>query len=135
MRSGSGDCSRGGIAVGGESVAAGGFFNLDAEGEGGLAGLAAAAWFAVFMLFPFFNRDALRAGEIAGAGLDVFENEPQVHPGLCALPNVLLVPHKGAATMDGFRNMGRSSAEKIFDALDGKLPANCLNPEARQASN
>lgn len=78
--------------------------------------------------------DALRAGVIAGAGLDVFENEPQVHPGLCALPNVLLVPHKGAATMDGYRNMGRSSAEKIFDALDGKLPANCLNPEARQGT-
>lgn len=76
--------------------------------------------------------DALQSGEIAGAGLDVFENEPQVHPGLCALPNVLLVPHKGASTMDGFINMGRSSAEKIFTALDGKLPANCLNPEARQ---
>ena len=75
---------------------------------------------------------ALQAGVIAGAGLDVFENEPQVHPALCALPNVLLTPHKGAATMDGFCNMGRSSAEKIFAALDGKLPANCLNPEARQ---
>ena len=76
--------------------------------------------------------NALQSGEIAGAGLDVFENEPQVHPSLCALPNVLLAPHKGAATMDGFINMGRSSAEKIFAALDGKLPANCLNPEARQ---
>ena len=51
------------------------------------------------------------------------------------LPNVLMTPHKGAATMDGFRNMGRSSAEKIFAALDGKLPTNCLNPEARQVSN
>ena len=75
---------------------------------------------------------ALQTGVIAGAGLDVFENEPQVHPALCALPNVLMAPHKGAATMDGFCNMGRSSAEKIFAALDGKLPANCLNPEARQ---
>ena len=76
--------------------------------------------------------DALQAGLIAGAGLDVFENEPLVHPTLRTLPNVLLAPHKGASTMDGFRNMGRSSAEKIFDVLDGKLPANCLNPEARQ---
>ena len=77
--------------------------------------------------------EALQAGSIAGAGLDVFENEPQVHPGLCALPNVLLAPHKGVSTMDCFKTLGRSSAEKIFDALDGKLPANCLNPEARQA--
>lgn len=75
---------------------------------------------------------ALQNGVIAGAGLDVFENEPQVLPALCELPNVLMTPHKGAATMDGFKNMGRSSAEKIFAALDGKLPANCLNPEARQ---
>ena len=78
---------------------------------------------------------ALKNGVIAGAGLDVFENEPLVLPALCDLPNVLMTPHKGAATMDGFRNMGRSSAEKIFAALDGKLPANCLNPEARQVSN
>lgn len=75
---------------------------------------------------------ALKKGVIAGAGLDVFENEPQVLPALCELPNVLMTPHKGAATMDGFKNMGRSSAEKIFAALDGKLPANCLNLEARQ---
>ena len=76
--------------------------------------------------------EALQAGIIAGAGLDVFENEPQVHPGLCTLPNVLLAPHKGVSTMDCFKTLGRSSAEKIFDALDGKLPANCLNPEARR---
>lgn len=75
--------------------------------------------------------DALRSGLIAAAGLDVFENEPQVHPDLCVLPNVLLAPHKGVATMDCFKTLGRSGAEKIFDALDGKLPANCLNPEAR----
>ena len=45
---------------------------------------------------------------------------------------VLLAPHRGVSTMDCFKTLGRSSAEKIFDALDGKLPANCLNPEARQ---
>ncbi len=76
--------------------------------------------------------DALQSGLIAAAGLDVFENEPQVHPELCTLPNVLLAPHRGVSTMDCFKTLGRSSAEKIFDALDGKLPANCLNPEARQ---
>lgn len=76
--------------------------------------------------------DALRSGLIAAAGLDVFENEPQVHPELCTLPNVLLAPHRGVSTMDCFKTLGRSSAEKIFDALGGKLPANCLNPEARQ---
>lgn len=79
--------------------------------------------------------EALKTGSIAGAGLDVFENEPQVLPALRAQPNVLMAPHKGAATMDSFRDMGRSSAEKIFAALDGRLPANCLNPEARAEGN
>lgn len=74
---------------------------------------------------------ALQEGVIAGAGLDVFEHEPQVHPGLLSLPNVLLSPHRGISTMDCFVRLGQSCAEKIFAALDGRLPKNCLNPEAR----
>lgn len=76
--------------------------------------------------------EALQEGHIAGAGLDVFEREPQVGEALRALPNVIMTPHKGASSMDGFINMGRSCAEKIFAALDGRLPPNCLNPEARK---
>ncbi|WP_092152953.1 2-hydroxyacid dehydrogenase [Desulfovibrio legallii] len=75
---------------------------------------------------------ALKEGGIAGAGLDVFECEPQIHPGLRDFPNVLLTPHKGATTMDGFISMGNSCAEKIFAALEGRVPPDCLNPEARQ---
>lgn len=44
--------------------------------------------------------DALRLHKIAGAGLDVFENEPRVHPGLLELDNVVLTPHLGSATLD-----------------------------------
>jgi len=79
--------------------------------------------------------EALQEGRIAGAGLDVFESEPLVGEALRALPNVLMTPHKGASSIDGFTNMGNSCAEKIFAALDGKLPPNCLNPEARKALN
>ena len=79
--------------------------------------------------------EALQEGRIAGAGLDVFESEPLVGEALRALPNVLMTPHKGASSIDGFTNMGNSCAEKIFAALDGKLPPNCLNPEARKVVN
>jgi Lactate dehydrogenase and related dehydrogenases len=73
---------------------------------------------------------ALRAGDIAGAGLDVFEHEPLANEGLCDMPNVLLAPHNGTGTLEGRENMGRSCAEKIFAALDGNVPQHCLNPEA-----
>ena len=75
--------------------------------------------------------EALQAGSIAGAGLDVFENEPQVLPALCALPNVLMTPHRGVATPDSLIDMGEACAHKIFDALDGRLPQDCLNPHIR----
>ncbi len=77
---------------------------------------------------------ALRDGVIAGAGLDVFENEPHIDKELLALPNVMLSPHSGTATVETRRDMGNSCATKIFAALDGKIPPNCLNPEARSES-
>lgn len=73
---------------------------------------------------------ALRAGDIAGAGLDVFEHEPLAHDGLRDMPNVLLAPHNGTGTIESRVDMGRSCAAKIFAALEGNVPPDCLNPEA-----
>ena len=75
---------------------------------------------------------ALKERHIAGAGLDVFEHEPHAHPELRTMNNVLMTPHRGVATIDSHVDMGESSAQKIFDALDGRLPQNCLNPQARK---
>ena len=74
--------------------------------------------------------EALRSGLIKGAGLDVFEHEPQLEPGLSDLDNVILTPHIGTATLDTRIAMGEVCAKNIFAALKGELPPNCLNPEA-----
>jgi lactate dehydrogenase-like 2-hydroxyacid dehydrogenase len=74
---------------------------------------------------------ALRAGKIAGAGLDVFECEPELEPGLVELPNVVLTPHVGTSTLDTRIEMGEGCAVNIFAALDGQEPPTCVNPEAK----
>jgi len=66
---------------------------------------------------------ALRDGAIAGAGLDVYENEPTLAPGLEDLPNVILLPHIGSATYATREVMGRIAAQSIVDVLAGKEPA------------
>lgn len=73
---------------------------------------------------------ALTSGAIAGAGLDVFEAEPKLEPGLAELNNVVLTPHIGTSTMDTRIEMGELCARNIFAALDGQVPPTCLNPEA-----
>lgn len=75
---------------------------------------------------------ALESGVIAGAGLDVFENEPQVEPGLLKLENVVLAPHVGSATLATRTGMGRMACRNILAALRGELPPNCVNPAARE---
>ncbi|MDF2499595.1 MAG: gyaR [Anaerosporomusa subterranea] len=75
--------------------------------------------------------EALRSGEIAAAGLDTFEREPELEPGLAELSNVVLTPHIGTSTLDTRIQMGEGCAKNIFAALDGQLPPNCLNPEAK----
>ncbi len=62
---------------------------------------------------------ALRAGTIAGAGLDVFEHEPTVHPGLLALENVVLVPHVGSATRETRTAMATLAAQNALAVLAG----------------
>jgi glyoxylate reductase len=73
--------------------------------------------------------DALNKGIIAGAGLDVYEREPQLHPGLLARENVVLLPHLGSASAGARAGMSRLAAENMVEALSGGRPPNLLNPE------
>lgn len=72
---------------------------------------------------------ALRAGELFAAGLDVYEREPEVHPDLLALENVVLAPHLGSATVETRAAMGMLAAENLVAALEGRRPPTPLNPE------
>jgi glyoxylate reductase len=74
--------------------------------------------------------EALRSGEIFAAGLDVFENEPEVHPALLELENATVIPHLGSATVDTRLAMGMLAAENLIAALEGHRPPTLLNPEA-----
>lgn len=65
---------------------------------------------------------ALRDGQIAGAGLDVFEKEPSVHPGLLELDNVVLVPHLGSATVETRTAMAMLAADNALAVLSGERP-------------
>jgi glyoxylate reductase len=73
---------------------------------------------------------ALRAGELGAAGLDVFEREPEVHPGLLELDNVTILPHLGTATVETRVAMGMTAAANLLAALEGRRPPNLLNPDA-----
>jgi len=74
--------------------------------------------------------DALEKRVIAGAGIDVFENEPTVHPKLLKLENVVLTPHIASASVDTRKKMSMVAAENAIAALEGRRPPNLLNPEA-----
>ncbi len=65
---------------------------------------------------------ALRDGVIAGAALDVFENEPEVHPDLVGLDNAVLVPHLGSATVETRTAMAELAAENVLAVLAGEDP-------------
>lgn len=71
--------------------------------------------------------DALRTGVIAGAGLDVFENEPTVHEGLLGLDNAVLIPHLGSATVETRTAMANLAATNTLAFLAGKQPPNPVN--------
>lgn len=70
--------------------------------------------------------EALRDGTIAGAGLDVFEEEPAVHPGLAPLPSVVLAPHLGSATLETRTEMALLCSRAIVDVLAGRQPPNAI---------
>lgn len=72
---------------------------------------------------------ALKSGEIWGAGLDVFENEPEIEPELKLLDNAVIVPHIASATIETRTNMGLTAARNIINVLSGGMPETCINPE------
>lgn len=78
---------------------------------------------------------ALQERRIAGAGLDVYENEPDLTPGLADLDNVTLLPHVGSATLETRTKMAQLAAENLLDGLKGKIPPNCLNCELISGQN
>ena len=78
---------------------------------------------------------ALRAGAIAAAGLDVFEGEPQVHPGLLACANVVLTPHIASASIPTRRAMSELAVDNLIAALSGGTPPTALNPEVLVAKS
>jgi lactate dehydrogenase-like 2-hydroxyacid dehydrogenase len=77
--------------------------------------------------------EALRTKRIAGAGLDVFEEEPKLHPGLLGFENLALTPHIGSASGATRRRMATRAAENCVAALEGHRPPDLVNPDAWRA--
>ena len=78
---------------------------------------------------------ALREEWIRGAALDVFENEPEVEPGLLSLDNVILVPHIGSASYKTRSRMAIIAAENLVSVLRGEIPEYLVNPEVLRPKN
>ena len=70
--------------------------------------------------------EALQNKKIAGAGLDVYEHEPALAPGLAALQNVVLTPHIASATLETRNDMAKMAAENVIAALSGQVPSNLV---------
>ena len=75
--------------------------------------------------------EALRKRKIGGAGLDVYENEPILTPGLTDLDNVILLPHLGSATMETRTRMAQLAAVNLMAGLKGETPPNCINCDTK----
>ncbi len=74
--------------------------------------------------------EALEEGQIAAAGIDVYEAEPTVHPRLLAAPHTVLLPHIGTATVQTRLGMSRMAVGSALAVLAGDMPDNTVNPEA-----
>ncbi len=70
--------------------------------------------------------EALKQGVIAGAGLDVFENEPKIAPGLAELSNVVITPHIASATVGARDKMAEMAATNIIEVLEGRVAPNAV---------
>jgi len=75
---------------------------------------------------------ALADGTIRGAGLDVYENEPKLHPDFLKLDNVVLAPHIGSSTQATRKAMAMLAAQNLVDALQGRTPPSLVNPDVRK---
>jgi len=73
--------------------------------------------------------EALQKKHIAGVGLDVYENEPKLTPGLTKLKNAVLTPHTASATVEARTAMSELAAQNIIDVLKGKKAKFTVNPE------
>jgi glyoxylate reductase len=73
--------------------------------------------------------DALREGKLAGAALDVFDNEPNINPELIGMENVILTPHIASATNEARQQMGKLAVDAILDFTAGKQPQCLVNSD------
>ena len=73
--------------------------------------------------------EALQSRQIAGAALDVYEQEPFVEPGLINLPNVVLTPHVGSASLDTRARIAAIVADNVVAVVQGRRPPNLYNPD------
>ena len=73
--------------------------------------------------------DALRDGKLRGAGLDVFDNEPNINPELVAMENVITTPHIASATWEAREKMGYMAVDAILDTFSDKQPSNIVNKD------
>ena len=79
------------------------------------------------MALKLIRPESLREGRIAGAGLDVYEHEPRVHPELLELENVVLLPHLGSATVETRTAMAMLAADNALAVLSGERPPAPIN--------
>jgi glyoxylate reductase len=75
--------------------------------------------------------EALEAGRIFGAALDVYDREPELDPRLLACPRLTLAPHIGSATTEARTQMAQLCADAVIAVLSGRRPQNLVNPEVR----
>ncbi len=73
--------------------------------------------------------EALKSGNLKGAALDVFDNEPNIDPELIGMPNVITTPHIASATIEARQKMGEQSVSAIIDLLKDSKPQNMVNPD------